>query len=169
MAPSTRSLFRFSPGELRREEYGDLVRVLGPLLESGRRTAVLLAAGESPSPKLLATLRYQHRDTSRDQWLLVYQDHQALLSDLWGLLLGAEPELLFQFDGDVQALLRTLDEFWFQPLAALRDQRAQAPLGVQLLHPHTLPRLSLERTALARILAPLIHYDGAGGFTCVAS
>ena len=162
-----RSIFEFSPGELRREEYDSFVRLLEQHLRLDGPTAVVLALGEFPSSGLLASLGCHRRDESLAQWVLSYDDREALVRDLWRLMLGAEPEFLFHFDGHFSALLRTLDETYFQPAAALRGQRESVPLRRRLFHPHSLPRLSLVDSTFARTFAPIVHHVGGGRFTLI--
>ncbi|MFY0581156.1 hypothetical protein ACN28S_49135 [Cystobacter fuscus] len=162
-----RHLFEFSPGEMHREEYDHLVRLLEQHLRLDVPSAVVLALGEFPSPELLASLKCRDWDDSLAQWVLTYDAREALVRDLWYLMLGAEPEFLFHFDGDFLALLRTLDETYFQPAAELRARRASAPRGRRLFHPHALPRLTVEDSAFARTFAPIVHHTGGGVFTLI--
>lgn len=162
-----RHLFEFSPGEMQREEYDHLVRLIEQYLRQDVPSAIILALGEFPSPGLLASLKCRNRDDSLGQWVLTYDEREALVQDLSRLMLGAEPEFLFHFNGDFPALLHTLDETYFQPAAALRARRESAPLRKRLFHPHTLPRLTVEDTAFARTFAPIVHHTGGGIFTLI--
>ncbi|OJH42706.1 hypothetical protein [Cystobacter ferrugineus] len=167
MDPAERHLFEFSPGEMQREEYNHLVRLVEQHLRLNVPSAIVLAPGESPSPGLQASLKCRDRDDSLGQWVLTYDEREALVQDLWGLMLGAEPEFLFHSDGDFPALLRTLDETYFLPAAALRARRESAPPSKRLFHPHTLPRLTVADNAFAQTFAPIVHHTGGGIFTLI--